>query len=397
MLTVFLHSWITGVMQDGIEFNARFNTGHVKIMTQAYAHDKDQIPNDLALTGTSELMDNLKMEYPGLSWAERIRFGGLIDVSGSSGVTRAQGPAIGLAIDLLSGNPEEINRLNLATSLKKGQLPRKAGEILISDEFSEKLKVKPGDMVTLIGSTMNGAMAIYNFKVAGNVVFGTAAMDRGTIITDIRDAQSALDMNNASSEIVGYFMEGYYNDELAKQIRNRFNSQWTKPKEEFSPAMYTLKETDQMSSMIDFSEKFSGLLIAVFVLAMSVVLWNAGLLGGLRRYGEFGLRLAMGETQGHIYRTQIYESIIIGILGTFGGTILGLGIAWLFQEYGIDGSKIMKNAAVMMPSSFHARITPVAFYIGFIPGLISTVLGTMLSGLGIYKRKTSQLFKELDT
>jgi len=28
--------------------------------------------------------------------------------------------------------------------------------------------------------------------------------------------------------------------------------------------------------------------------------------------------------------------------------------------------------------------------------LISTVIGTMLSGIGIYKRKTAQLFKELE-
>jgi putative ABC transport system permease protein len=49
-----------------------------------------------------------------------------------------------------------------------------------------------------------------------------------------------------------------------------------------------------------------------------------------------------------------------------------------------------------MPAVFHARITSAAFFIGFIPGLLSTVIGTMLSGIGIYKRKTAQLFKELE-
>jgi len=50
----------------------------------------------------------------------------------------------------------------------------------------------------------------------------------------------------------------------------------------------------------------------------------------------------------------------------------------------------------MMPNLVRARITPPDFYIGFIPGVISTVAGTMLSGIGIYKRKTAQLFKELE-
>ena len=36
-------------------------------------------------------------------------------------------------------------------------------------------------------------------------------------------------------------------------------------------------------------------------------------------------------------------------------------------------------------------------YLGFIPGVLATVLGTMLAGLAIYKREMSQLFKELET
>jgi putative ABC transport system permease protein len=129
---------------------------------------------------------------------------------------------------------------------------------------------------------------------------------------------------------------------------------------------------------------------------MSLVLWNAGLLGGLRRYGEVGIRLAMGEEKGHVYRTMIYESVMIGIAGSVIGTAVGLFFAWLIQKYGINISGFMKGAAVMFPSDIRARITPVDFYLGFIPGLISTVIGTMLSGIGIYKRQTARLFKELE-
>lgn len=397
MLTVFLHAWLTGVMQDGIELNARFSTGHLRIMTRAYAKDKDQLPNDLALTGTNELMDSLKKTFPDVNWSARIHFGGLLDVSDAKGETRAQGPCNGLAIDLLSGNQEEIDRLNLATSLKKGHLPSRRGEILLSDEFASKLRVKPWDSVTLIGSTMYGAMALYNFKVSGTVVFGTSAMDKGSIITDLEDARLALDMDDASSEILGYLASGYYDDATAARVKEKFSSRWSNQTDEFAPVMSSLKQDNMMSQMLEYSEKFSGVLIAVFILAMSVVLWNAGLLGGLRRYGEFGLRLAMGESKGHIYRTQLAESVMIGFLGTVLGTFIGLGFSWLVQKYGFDASGMMKNAAMMLPTSFHARITPAAFYIGFVPGLLSTILGTLLSGIGIFKRKTSQLFKELET
>jgi len=50
----------------------------------------------------------------------------------------------------------------------------------------------------------------------------------------------------------------------------------------------------------------------------------------------------------------------------------------------------------MFPSVLRASISSETFYIGFFPGLFSTVLGTALSGIGIYKRQTAQLFKELE-
>jgi putative ABC transport system permease protein len=56
----------------------------------------------------------------------------------------------------------------------------------------------------------------------------------------------------------------------------------------------------------------------------------------------------------------------------------------------------MRGSALLTPDIIRARITPVDFYLGFIPGLFSTVIGTMLSGIGIYKRQTAILFKELE-
>jgi len=94
---------------------------------------------------------------------------------------------------------------------------------------------------------------------------------------------------------------------------------------------------------------------------------------------------------------MIYESALIGLVGSAFGTILGLLFAYWMQEKGIDIGSMMKGATMMMPGKFYARIVPEAYYIGFIPGLFSSTLGTMLAGIGIYKRKTASLFKELET
>jgi putative ABC transport system permease protein len=82
------------------------------------------------------------------------------------------------------------------------------------------------------------------------------------------------------------------------------------------------------------------------------------------------------------------------------GTGLGLSIVYYVQENGIDYSEVvatMSTASMVMPNVFYAKITPDLYYIGFIPGLIATFLGTMLAGIAIYKREMAQLFKELES
>jgi putative ABC transport system permease protein len=396
MLTVFFFCWLTGVFSDIVDYNARFTTGHVKIMTRAYAEDADQMPNDLALLGVDTLIQALKKEFPVMVWFKRIRFAGLLDAPDSKGETKAQGPAMGLAVDLLSGDRSEIDRLNIEKALVQGRLPQKSGDMLISDELASRLGVRPGDPVTLLGSTMYGEMAMQNFIVTGTLRFGISAMDRGAMIADLADAQRGLDMNNSAGEILGYFNNGQYDDLKAEQITSRFNVRYAGMKDEFAPKMFRLKEQNGLAEMIDYAEHMAGLLVAVFVFAMSIVLWNAGLIGGLRRYGEVGVRLAIGENKGHVYRSMVTESVCIGIAGSIFGTAAGLGFSYLMQTKGIDIGSFTKNASMMMPMVFRAHITPQAYYLGFLPGLFSTVLGTLLAGVGIYQRKTAQLFKELE-
>ena len=395
MLSVVMYCWIRGIIGESLRLNASFTTGHLKVMTRAYLKDVDQMPNDLALMGVDNQLRVLKAAYPDLDWVKRIRFGGLIDFPDSNGETRAQGPVVGWALDLFSPQSKELARFNLEKSLVSGKLPAKPGQALISDLFAAKFHIKPGETFTLFGTTMDGGMAFKNLIVSGTVRFGSAPLDRGAIIADISDVQLALGMNDAAGEILAFFNSDRYDNEQAFRISSAFNQKYKSSKDEYAPVMISLREQSGMAEFIDYVDSIGSAMIIVFMIAMSIVLWNAGLLGGLRRYNEFGIRLAMGEDKDHIYKTLIYEAAFIGTIGSVLGTTFGLGIAWYLQTFGINISGIMKNSSLLMPSIARAEITSAAWYIGFIPGLISVVLGNALSGIGIYKRETAQLFKEL--
>jgi len=137
MLTVMLSGYMRGAFDDVIDQNARFDTGHVKVMTKAYAENKDQIPNDLALLKVGALTESLQKDFPNMEWVKRIKFGGLIDVPDSEGT--------GIALDILSAGSSELKRMNIEQSLVSGRLPKAQGEALMSDDFAKKLQLALGD------------------------------------------------------------------------------------------------------------------------------------------------------------------------------------------------------------------------------------------------------------
>jgi len=396
-LTTFLYSWMNGVINDMTDSNARFDTGHLKVMTRAYSVLANQLPNDLALTGIDKTMESLKAEYPGYEWTARIKFGGLLDTPDENGETKSQAPAAGFGIDLLGKNSKEIERLNIKKAIVRGRIPEKPGEILISDEFAKRMDVGVNSKITLLSTSSSGAMAVQNFIISGTVEFGISAMDRGAIIADVGDVQYALEMPNGAGEILGFSNDMFYNSKTADKMAAEFNKRYSKPDDKYSPIMLTLEDQNGLREYLQYVNVVIFFIIGVFLIAMSAVLLNAGLMSGIRRYGEVGIRLALGESKDQIYKSLLNESVLIGLVGSIIGTALGLLLALYFQEKGLDMSGQFKNSTLMVNNMIKARISFTSYYIGFIPGLIATLVGTSLSGIQIFKRQTASLFKELES
>lgn len=393
---IFAYGLINGMMSNMIRTTANFQTGHLKVMTRAYNESREQKPNDLALLGTDTLIAQLKTEFPEVEWVPRISFGGLLDIPDPKGETRAQGPVMGTAYDLLSGENQEAERIDLEKALISGKGIRQAGEIIVSSDFAEAYDVVPGDEVTFFGSTMYGAMSFANFRVAGVVRFGVALLDRGAVILDIADARRLLDMEDAAGEIFGFLPHHHYDRKEAERIQTIFNARYAGDPDEFVPVMLPLEDQDLMFQTIAFTDRVMVLMVILLMIALSIVLWNTGVLGGIRRYNEFGVRLAMGEEKKHIYRTLLGESLLIGVIGSVVGTAMGVALTLYLQKYGIDYSAMMENVNMMVEPVIRSEMSPALFYIGFIPGVVSMLLGSALAGMAIYKRDTAMLFKELD-
>ena len=400
-IVIFAIGFMKGSMNSVFQSTAVIISGHEKVVTRAYKKESQMLPNDLALLDVDEIIRNLDKEYPDHFWSPRITFGGLLDMPDKNGETKDQGPVYALGIDLLKTGSRIIEIWELDKNLVNGRLPKTFNEALIGQKLANKLNITVGDTATYIGTTMHNAFTTYNFTIVGTFDLQKGQADSQMMLVDISGARKALDMENAASEILGFTHSLFYDDDKAVSLRSNYNENYSDSSDIFSPVMMALRDSSQqMGDMVEFVDAFLIIIGTIFLIIVTVVLWNMGLMNGLRRYGEIGLRLAMGESKGVVYRSMIVEAIIIGLTGTMIGTGLGLSIVYYVQQNGIDYSEVvatMSTASMVMPNVFYAKITPDLYYIGFIPGLIATVLGTMLAGIAIYKREMAQLFKELES
>ena len=395
-LVLIYRGLIAGVFDDMLRNTAVLLTGHTKVMTKAYAAESEQMPNDLALLGVDAILADLGEQYPDMFWSPRIIFGGLLDIPDEHGETKTQGPMMAFGIDLLSAESRQAEIWDLDVRVVAGRFIADPDEILLSVKFAQRLEVEIGETATFIGSTMNGAFTTHNFTIVGLFSLGMGNQDASMAIVDIEGARLALDMQDAASEIMGFWHNMRYDDDFAVARKNEFVAAHAGD-DIFGLTMLALRDQNLMGAMVDFSKSAGLIIISVFMAIVVVVLWNLGLMNGLRRYGEIGIRLALGESKGHVYRSMIMEAAMIGVIGTIIGSVIGVALVYYLQEVGLDYSAAMENINYPMSSIMKGRVAPDLFYIGFIPGVFATVLGTMLAGRGIYKREMAQLFKELET
>ena len=399
-LTVVGQAWVRGTESELVHASAAFSTGHVKVAPRGAAAESDTASAELALDHAGALLADLRRRHPSLGWTPRIRFGGLLDVPDEAGETKVQAPVAGLAIDLLSPGSLEPGILNVGRAIVKGRMPSAASEVLVSDQLFDRLGLRLGDSATLISTTRFGSVATANLRIVGTVRFGVSAIDRGALVADLTAIQQALDMEDAVGEVLGFFPDQVYRDPDARAVAQVFNAEASSrpapPDPDLAAVMSPLRDDPGLATILDITAVLTRAQVAIFVFVMSIVLWNAGLMASLRRYGEIGVRLAIGEHHGRIYRSLIAEALMIGLVGSLLGTALGVAISAYLEVHGVSIARFLKNASLLISDVLRAEVTPGSYLIGLVPGLLATLAGTSISGLGIFRRQTSQLAKEFE-
>ena len=404
-LVITLMGFMEGVFMGMVDMTANLDTGHLRFVNKPFYEEEHLFPIDRALAGQQEtrkwLVDN---SHPQVVWTPRIRWGAMMDIPDEHGETKSQTPVIGMAIDLFSPGSPEPDRLHLASSIIRGRAPAKAREMLVGYLLAETLKLKIGDTVTLIGQTFDGGLATGNFIAVGFIRFGVFSMDKKMAIIDLADAQNTFYMDDMVTDWLGFLPANIgYNEyeSIRANIEKHLPELMRDPpqawaKDDF-PLILSILDQRNIGEITAKFEMVRGVIVGVFLFLMILVLWNAGLLNGIHRYGEMGLRLAMGETHLQLLFSLLQEALLIGIIGVVAGCLTGGAFTYFLQEVGINMGDAFAKSGLMMNDVVRARLSVAGFITGIIPGLTASVAGSLIAGLAIFKRSEANLFRELES
>ena len=403
-LVVALVGFMEGVFMGMIDMTAKLNAGHLRLVNKPFYDEEHLYPLDRALAAQKETSIWLKKNSTSnIEWSPRIRWGALIDVPDTNGNTRSQTPVVGMALDLKSKNSSEIRRLKLKKSLIKGQLPQKSNEMLMGNSLAQNLDVTLGQSVTIIGQSFDGGLVADNYLVVGLIRFGVTAMDKKMVLIDLADAQSTFYMENMVTDWLGYLPSSFSFDhyiKAKKSINFNLNTWMKNPPNDWAkddqPIAISILDQQNMGSMVKTFTVIKSSVVGIFTFLMILVLWNAGVLSGIHRYGEMGLRLAFGEPHWKLIFTLGIEGLFIGILGSVFGCFFGGSFAWYLQEVGLNMGDTFAKSGLMINDVVRARLTIDGFIQGILPGIFASVAGTLVASFAIFKRSEENLFRELE-
>jgi putative ABC transport system permease protein len=291
----------------------------------------------------------------------------------------------------------------LKSSLVEGTLPKGFNEILMGIQLAEVLGVSVEQTVTLIGQSFDGGLVTDNYQIAGLVQFGIAAMDKKMVLVDLADAQNTFYMEDMVTDWLGYFPPSADFDryEEVKQDMNERLVDWMRSppkdwaKDDF-PIVLSIGDQQNIGAIMDKFWVIKGFVVGIFIFLMILVLWNAGILSGIHRYGEMGLRLAFGESHWKLIFNLGVEGLLIGVLGAITGSIFGAGFTWYLQEVGINMGDNFAQTGMMINDVVRARLTAGAVIQGIVPGIFASVAGTLVASMAIFNRSEANLFRELE-
>ena len=307
----------SGMLVDILSSTTEQYHGHLVINADGYLDDRDMYRN---FPDDPELFSKLQQDPAVRGFSPRIRGFGLVSHAQSS-----------YPAELLGIHPQlEKNVTNLHTKLMAGEFPtdEDAEGAVLGSGLAKKLGVEPGDELVFVTQAADGSIGNDLLIVRAIFRTGHSGHDNSLVLVPQRWLQQTMALEGKLHEIALAVTDPLLAAEDAARLspllpEGLVATDWGA----------LLPEMREAIASFDVS-RFIFVIILYFATGLGIL--NTVFMSVMERTREFGILMALGMRPLQIRLIVLLECLLLGLIGTALGLVIGLLLSSYMAMVGID-------------------------------------------------------------
>lgn len=332
-------------------------TGHIQVYRQDFLSKGSRQPHQYIVDSPDELARRIATIPQVQQVSARLSFSGLLNNG-----KRDLG-IVGEGIE-----PDKESELGSHLTISAGRVLTDRDEygIMLGQGLADALRLRPGDALTVLTNTPDGALNTQDFTVTGIFQSFSKDFDARAIRIPLHAAQELLASEGSNLLVVTLKNTddtALVMEQLPKVLKGSDTeaSSWR-------------QLSDFYDKSVDMYQRQFGVLQGIILIMVFLSVANSVNMSTYERLGEFGTMRAIGNRGTTVVRLLVVESILLGLIGATAGSVLGVIAALLISSIGIPMPP-PPNATVGYTALI--RVVPSTVLLAFGVGLVATILASL--------------------
>lgn len=332
--------------------------GHVQVFRKGFYEQGSRSPEKFMIDDAEKIAEFAARMPEADTVLQRVSFTGLLNNG------KADWAVMGEGVE-----PDKENHLGTFVRITAGRALKDSdsGGILIGDGVAKALALKPGDTVTLIMNTADGALNTTEFSVVGVFQSFSKDFDARAVRIPVAAARNLVAREGSNSIVLL----------LHRTVDTARVKELLVPKLE--SLGFDIRDWVQLSDFysktVELYRTQFGVLQWIVLVMVLLSVFNTVNMSVFERVGEFGTLMALGNSRGYVFRLVLAENLMLGMCGALVGVLVGILVALAISEVGIPMPP-PPNSNVGYTASI--RVVPDNVILAFLVGVGATVTAALM-------------------
>lgn len=324
-LAIIFISLGDGAYKQLIDEACRLQGGHLTLEHRDY---RDAPSIDLVVSGVAQVRSKLEA-------LDNVKSTKILVVG--QGVVKSASGAVGVAI--MGVDPTiEAATSPLAHKITNGKYLQEGdrNKVVIGTKLAKNLNLETGKKLVITTSNASGELVEELCRVKGTFELGSDEIDMYTIQIPIEFSRVLFGLDVDEATQIGVMLQDPEKRTIAVEAAKSFapNSIASRTWEEIMPALAGYIRVDRGGNLI-----FQGVIIFLSLFTI----FNTILMSVLERTRELAIQLALGTSVSQLRLQIIFESSLLGALGSTLGVVSGGALSYWMKMEGLDMSRFIKE------------------------------------------------------